>query len=74
MGSDLFFSAGKNRSDPFLLMVRRLRIGIVGCGAIGSSLAKAIIKDFTNQAKLVSLYDIDKNKAIGLARKLKVKA
>jgi len=55
-------------------MVKKLRIGIVGCGAIGTSLAKVISRDFTTQAKLTSLYDIDKNKAWGLARKLKTKA
>ena len=49
----------------------RLRIGIVGCGAIGTSLAKAIVKKFTKQANLVSLNDIDKNKALLLARRLK---
>ncbi|MFH1577725.1 MAG: aspartate dehydrogenase domain-containing protein [Candidatus Omnitrophota bacterium] len=49
----------------------RLKIGIVGCGAIGTSLAKAIITDFAAQAKLVSLYDIDKNKILDLSKKLK---
>jgi aspartate dehydrogenase len=51
-------------------MVKKLRIGIVGCGAIGTSLAKAIVSKFARQASLVSLYDIDKNKALGLARRL----
>ena len=51
--------------------MERLRIGIVGCGAIGTSLAKAIVKKFTKQASLVSLNDIDKNKALLLARRLK---
>ncbi len=49
-----------------------MKIGIVGCGAIGTSLAKTIVSDFASQARLVSLYDIDKNKSLGLAKKLKV--
>lgn len=49
-------------------MPKLLKIGIVGCGAIGSSLAKRIVKDFSPQAKLVALYDIDIAKAIKLSR------
>jgi len=45
-----------------------LKIGVVGCGAIGSSLAKTIIKDFSAQAKLVALCDIDSKKAESLSR------
>jgi aspartate dehydrogenase len=41
----------------------KLNIGIVGCGAIGSSLAKAIKKDFREEACLVALYDLDTFKA-----------
>lgn len=52
-------------------MVRKLRIGVVGCGAIGSSLAKAVVSDFAREARLVSIYDIDRDRALGLARKLK---
>lgn len=52
--------------------MERLRIGIVGCGAIGTSLAKAVIKKFARQAKLASLNDIDKNKALLLAGRLKI--
>lgn len=51
-------------------MAKLLRIGIVGCGAIGGSLAKAIVSDFANQARLVSVYDIDRDKALSLAREL----
>jgi len=40
-------------------MVKRLKVGIVGCGAIGSSLAKRIIKDFSQSIALVALYDSD---------------
>lgn len=51
-------------------MIKPLRIGIVGCGAIGSSLAKTVIKDFRKNAKLVALYDIDSKKSAGLSRSL----
>jgi len=50
--------------------MKKLRIGIVGCGAIGSSLAGAIAKDFKRQAQLCALFDIDNNKAKGLSKKL----
>ena len=52
-------------------MDKRLKIGIVGSGAIGSSLAGIIIKDFIKQAKLVGIYDIDLNKAKALASKFR---
>lgn len=39
--------------------MKRLKIGITGCGAIGSSLAKAVIKDFSREAELTALYDIN---------------
>ncbi len=48
--------------------MKKLRMGIVGCGAIGSSLAKAIAKDFSGQVDLVALYDVDILKAKRLSR------
>ncbi|MDD2679847.1 MAG: aspartate dehydrogenase [Candidatus Omnitrophica bacterium] len=48
----------------------KLKIGIVGCGAIGSSLARVIVKDFSRQARLSALFDIDKEKARRLSQKL----
>lgn len=50
-------------------MTKKLKIGIAGCGAIGSSLAKAIVRDFSKNAKLSALYDIDKKKSIELSRR-----
>lgn len=44
------------------------RIGIVGCGAIGSAIAKAMSRDFTQAAKLTALYDIEADKAYKLAK------
>ncbi|HLD41162.1 MAG TPA: Gfo/Idh/MocA family oxidoreductase, partial [Candidatus Omnitrophota bacterium] len=46
------------------------RIGIAGCGNIGSEIAGAIIKDFAPVARLSALYDIDPLKARGLSEKL----
>ena len=48
-------------------MSKLLKIGIVGCGAIGSSLAKTIASDFSRKAGLVSLYDIDMQSSYKLA-------
>ncbi len=50
--------------------MRLKRIGIVGCGAIGSAIAKAILKGFVSVASLSALYDIDLLKARGLSKKL----
>lgn len=49
-------------------MPKKLKIGIVGCGAIGSSLAKAVKKDFCAEAELSALYDIDASKSRKLSR------
>lgn len=48
-------------------MPKLLKIGIVGCGAIGSSLARAISSDFSDKAELVSLYDVEVKKAYNLS-------
>lgn len=44
-------------------MSKLLKIGIIGCGAIGSSLAEAIVKELSGKATLVALYDRDAEKA-----------
>lgn len=41
---------------------KKVKIGIIGCGTIGSQLAKAIDGKFSHQAKLFALCDIDKDK------------
>lgn len=51
----------------------KLKIGIVGCGAIGTSLARAIVSNFSDKAELTSLYDIDIEKAYQLSSALKTK-
>ncbi len=47
-----------------------LKIGIVGCGAIGSSLAKKISSKYKNKARVAALYDIDRSKAEILSNSL----
>lgn len=47
-----------------------LRIGIIGCGTIGSGLAMAIEQRFKDKAKLVALCDTDRKKVVSLASKL----
>jgi len=49
-----------------------VRIGIVGCGAIGSRMAKSIVRDLKNHCRLTGLYDIDVPKARHLSRQLRV--
>ncbi|MCU0665740.1 MAG: DUF108 domain-containing protein [Candidatus Omnitrophica bacterium] len=44
-------------------MRKKIRIGIVGCGAIGSSLAKAITKEFSADAYVSALFDTQPDKA-----------
>jgi aspartate dehydrogenase len=48
-------------------MDKLLKVGIVGCGAIGTSLAKAIIEDLSHKSQLSALYDLDIEKAYNLA-------
>lgn len=50
--------------------MNRLKIGIVGCGAIGTGVARAIDKDFTDRAKVIAVSDIRGDKAQALAEAL----
>ncbi|MDD4953728.1 MAG: aspartate dehydrogenase [Candidatus Omnitrophica bacterium] len=43
--------------------MNKLKIGIVGCGAIGSSLAKIIREKFFRDSELAALYDVELVKA-----------
>lgn len=47
-----------------------LNIGIVGCGAIGSSLAEFIVRDMRKEARLSAVFDLDAAKSFQLARKI----
>jgi len=49
---------------------KKLKIGIVGCGAIGSSLAKEIALNFRQDAILTALFDIRPEKSAGLSKKI----
>ncbi|MDD2703144.1 MAG: aspartate dehydrogenase [Candidatus Omnitrophica bacterium] len=51
-------------------MVKMLKIGIVGCGAIGGSLAKIIKRDFAGRAFVAAVYDIADGKAADLSKRL----
>jgi aspartate dehydrogenase len=51
--------------------MKKIKVGIVGCGAIGSSLSRAIIKNFPGKAQLAALYDLDSLKSKALAGQLK---
>ena len=51
---------------------RRLKIGIIGCGAIGTILAKAIDRDLKG-AKIVALSDMDLGRANALSSQLSSK-
>ncbi len=50
--------------------MNKLKIGIVGCGAIGSYLAKVIVKDFSGESRLCGLFDLNKDKAKKLSARL----
>lgn len=49
-----------------------MRVGIIGCGSIGSFVAEWLSK--ANDFELVSIFDIDYEKALKLSEKLKVNA
>jgi len=49
------------------------KIGIIGCGAIGTQIAKYIQKHLKGRAKVIGVCDIDIKKAIELSKKIKPK-
>ncbi|MCM8792615.1 MAG: DUF108 domain-containing protein [Candidatus Omnitrophica bacterium] len=51
-------------------MSKQIEIGIVGCGAIGSSLAEALIRKFNREANLSGVFDIKIERAFELADRL----
>jgi aspartate dehydrogenase len=52
---------------------QRVKIGIIGCGAIGSRIARSIKKDFQKDCRLTGIYDIDQKKADRLGKSLSLK-
>jgi len=51
-------------------MKNKLKVGIVGCGAIGSYLAKTLVDKFNRKAKLSAIFDIQREKSKSLEDKL----
>ncbi len=51
----------------------RVKIGIVGCGAIGSRIAIGIKEDFKKDCRVSGLYDIDRERAVQLSKDLSLK-
>lgn len=49
---------------------KRVKIGIVGCGAIGEGVALFINKQLSNEVHLLALADLDKARAEKLSRKI----
>ena len=55
------------------MKLKKVRVGIVGCGAIGSRIAKSIKLDLNKYCQLSAIYDIDESKAFDLAQALSYK-
>jgi aspartate dehydrogenase len=51
----------------------KLKLGIVGCGAIGSRIARSVTKELKDGFRVVALYDIEPVKAQALATRLKAR-
>ena len=49
----------------------QIRVGVIGCGTIGSALARAVAKDYAQHARVVALSDVDISHAKALARQLR---
>ena len=52
---------------------RKIKVGIVGCGAIGSRIARSITDELSHDCVLTGLYDINIEKSFQLAKKLNLK-
>jgi aspartate dehydrogenase len=52
------------------MSMKKIRIGVVGCGAIGSRIAKAVVKELNSYCQLTGIYDIDVSKAGRLSKQL----
>ena len=51
----------------------KLKLGIIGCGAIGSRIARSVMKELKGAFEVVALYDIDQSKVGALAKRLNVR-
>ncbi|MBF0521859.1 MAG: DUF108 domain-containing protein [Candidatus Omnitrophica bacterium] len=56
-------------------MVRKnkVKVGIIGCGAIGSRVAQSLFKDLKDDCQLAGIFDVDAQKVQKLAQSLLVK-
>lgn len=61
-------------TKPKAQSTKLIKIGIIGCGTIGTEIAKAIDAKFKDRASLVAVSDIDKEKAKLLKNRLKIKS
>lgn len=52
----------------------KLKVGIIGCGTIGSSLAKSLVREFSKWVQVSYLCDHTRSKALVLQQVLKAKA
>ena len=52
----------------------RVKICVVGCGAIGSRIAKSVAKDLNKDCRITGLFDTDREKVTKLAKSLKVES
>ena len=50
---------------------KKIKVGIVGCGAIGSRIAQSMFDELKNECHLTGIYDIIEEKSKDLARQLK---
>lgn len=51
---------------------KKLKVGIIGCGAIGSILAKACVDNLKNKVDLIGICDINRARTEALKKKLKI--
>lgn len=51
-------------------MKRKVKVGVVGCGAIGSRIARSLSKELKDDCVLSALYDIDLKKAQRLSQEI----
>lgn len=51
----------------------KVKVGIIGCGAIGSRMAESITHDMAKDCKVSGLFDVERERVDQLATKLKLK-
>ncbi len=54
--------------------MRKLKIGLIGCGTIGTGIAKGLSSKLTTKARLSYVADSDKSKADALKKRCRSKA